>query len=206
MTTFDRRRFVVARIHRLVGVDPSHLSPTAGAQLAQLRRALGKPPGSVPEVWAITMDGLPDDLRGRSREREELAIHLALTHFASHQQGQSASMHAEVRPFAAAVRILAGQQASHMGGQTDVHETAAYRHLVALASSSNLGATVSHARGLINQLKAADLAFDYGRYVDDLYWLQVPGQVVRVQRGWGRDFHSSMANAATQPTTEGETK
>lgn len=204
MTAFNRRRFVVGRIHRLLGDDPARLSPTAGAQLAQLRRALGKPPGTVPDVWGLTLDGIPDDVRGQAREREELAVHLALTHFATHQQSRQASMHVAERPFAAAVRELADRQARESG--TDVHETPAYRRLVALASTSQLATTVTHARGLISQLRAADLGFDYGRYTEDLYWLQVPGQAVRVQRGWGRDFHRRPTDPAMDTTSEGETE
>lgn len=187
MSTFDRRAFVVSRIRRLLGSDPARPSPTAGAQLAHLRRALGKAPGSVPEVWGLTVDGIPDDVRGIAREREEMAIHLALTQFASHQQSRQSAMHTDARSFAGAVRALADRQAAETG--VDVHETPAYRRFVALASTSQLTTAITHARGLISQLRSADLAFDYGRYVDDLYWLQIPGQAVRVQRNWGRDFH-----------------
>lgn len=200
MTEFNRRQFVVGRIHRLLACDPARLTPSAGAQLAQLRRALGKPPGSVPDVWGTTLDGIPDTVTGAAREREELAIHLALTHFAAHQQSRRTSMHAEQRPFASAVRALAEEQ---MGGsERGVHDAPAYRRLIALASTSHLPTAVAHALGLIHQLRAAEIAFDYGRYTDNLYWLQVPGQATRVQRGWGRDFHRLYTT--TQTPDEGD--
>lgn len=199
MTEFSRKTLVVRRIRQLLGSDPSHLTPVAGAQLAQLRRALGRPPGSVPEVWALTLEEIPDSLPAITREREEWAIHVALTHFAAHQQSRRGAMHVEGRPFATAVRLLALEQK----GDRDIHETPAYLRLVALASTSQLPTAVTHARGLINQLRSADLGFDYGRYADDLYWLQVPGQAVRVQRDWGRDFHRTTSDT-THTRDEGD--
>ena len=42
-------------------------SPRARADLARLRRALGKPAGSIPEVWEFTVGAVPEPLRWGSR-------------------------------------------------------------------------------------------------------------------------------------------
>ena len=193
MTTFERRRLVTGRIRRLTDGSAS-----SGAQLAALRRGLGKAPGSVPEIWGLTLEGLPEDLRGGAREREELAIHLALTHFAFHQQSKKASMHNPDVRFGQAVRSLAVIQ---MTSEKDPHQTPAYRRFTTLAAARGLTAATTHLRGLIGQMRANDISFDYGRFVDDLYWLQVPSTAVTVQRAWGRDFHH--LNKPEQ-ATEGE--
>lgn len=65
------------------------------ADLARLRRALGKPAGSVPEVWAYTVGAVPESLRWDRDEpsRAEQAAHAALTLFAMHQQSMPVPAH-----------------------------------------------------------------------------------------------------------------
>ena len=53
------------------------------AALAKLRRGAGKSPGTVPEIWEITIGILPKD----AGDYAEQAAHIALTLFALHRQG-----------------------------------------------------------------------------------------------------------------------
>ncbi|NNG20975.1 type I-E CRISPR-associated protein Cse2/CasB [Naumannella sp. ID2617S] len=174
--------FVTARI-RSLAADPAALSPYARGVLANLRRGVGKVPGSVPQVWEVTMLA-GDEPSGVRLERAEVAVHVALTHWAYHQQSKPAPMHRPERSLGEALRILAAGQ-----NRSAVHQTAAYRRMMALAASRSLTGISTHSRGLIGQLRAAGIGFDYGRWADDLYWIQVPGRLADVQRRWGRDFH-----------------
>ncbi|GAB3707477.1 type I-E CRISPR-associated protein Cse2/CasB [Mariniluteicoccus flavus] len=196
---------VRGRIATLAG-DPAHLSPYARAALANLRRGVGKAPGSVPQIWDLTM---VDDRASGPPSWRETAVHVALTQWAAHQQAKAAPMHREDRRFGEALRLLAASQK-----RTAPQGTPAYRRMMALASSRNLAGITTHARGLIAQLRVAGLGFDYGRWADNLYWLQVPGRAVHVQREWGRDFYrltedkitELLGDDNTQPTdaTQGE--
>ena len=175
---------VVSRIHS-VASEPKELSPYGRAALAKLRRGVGKEPGTVPEIWGLTLDGLGDQ-RGLAAQRRENAVHVALTQWALHQQSKQASMHSSARSFGEALRLLALTQKSPDQG---LHDTPAYRRMMALASSRTLPGITTHARGLISQLRSTDIGFDYGRWADDLYWIQVPSRTASVQRQWGRDFY-----------------
>ncbi|NLE60630.1 MAG: type I-E CRISPR-associated protein Cse2/CasB [Planctomycetes bacterium] len=177
-------QFVAQRIRYLVGDNPSHLRPTSRAMLAQLRQAAGQEPGTVPSVWPITTEGLPE-YREPTATRAETAIHIALTQFAIHQQAKSSSMHDPATPFGRAVRRLANLSSS----DGEPQESPVYARFTALSSTTSVPGILAHSRGIITQLRSHDIGFDYARYADDLYWLQVPGAAGRVHRRWGRDFH-----------------
>lgn len=182
MTNYQRcGRFVTSRIHELAQ-NPDRLSPTGRAALADLRRGVGKVPGSVPQIWQFTLND-PERPDGLSGEREEAAVHVALTHWAMHQQSKTRPMHTDSRTFGAALRLLASTQ-----NRKDPQKAPVYRRMMALASSRALTGITTHARGLIGQLRATGIGFDYGRWADDLYWIQVPGRMPAVQRHWGQDF------------------
>lgn len=181
---FSCGRFVASRIRSLVGKDPAALNPNARAMLAQLRQAVAHDPGTVPSVWPITLEGLPE-MRQPRLGRTEAAIHLALTLFAVHQQARSASMHTPDQPFGTAIRKLANLTS----GDDGAHTSPAYRRFTAMSTTRTLAGLLTHARGLITQLRAHDIPFNYGRFADNLYWFQVPGRAAEVQREWGRDFH-----------------
>lgn len=152
------------------------------AALASLRRGVGKPPGSIPEIWQFT---LPDTLGGSLwGDRRETAVHIALTHWALHQQATSSPMHQPGRRFGTALRLLAS-----LAGRDKPQDTPAYRRMMALASNRTLTGITTHARGLITQLRRGAIGFDYGRWADDLELLQIPGRATDVQRRWGRDFY-----------------
>lgn len=197
MSEFRCGRYVSARIHHLLGNDPSNLSPSARAVLAQLRQAAAQEPGTAAGVWPFTVEGIPDDLLAEQYQRAEQAIHIALTHFAVHQQARGTSMHDGRQPFGRAVRRLADSQK----GDGEPHETPVYQRFAAMAQTTTLPGLLAHARSIITQLRAQEIPFDYGRFADDLYWFQTPGGARDVQRRWGRDFHRL---TTTESTTQNE--
>ncbi|GAA3870093.1 type I-E CRISPR-associated protein Cse2/CasB [Tessaracoccus defluvii] len=176
--------FVTRRIHQLVGADPGRMSPNSKALLAQLRQAAAAEPGTAPAVWAVTLEGIPADLPRGYRERAEQAVHIALTQFAVHQQSRSRNMHDPKQPFGRAVRRLAD-----ISNKAEPHESPVYRRFTAMSTASTLPGLLAHSRGLITQLRTHEIAFDYGRYAEDLYWFLAPSGARDVHRRWGRDFH-----------------
>lgn len=108
-------------------------------------------------------------------------------------------MHSDDLRFGAAIRRLAELQA---GATMDHHETPTYRRFIAMAATTQVTAALTHARGLISQLRTHEIPFDYGRYTDDLYDLQT-GRADDVRRRWGRDYHRIHDDRQTA-TAEGE--
>lgn len=190
-------RYVASRIESLAP-DPARLSPYARAALANLRRGVGKTPGSVPQIWELTMASFEEE-GSPARDREETAIHIALTQWAQHQQSKSSPMHNPERSFGEALRLLAARQ-----DRAKPHDTAAYRRMMALASNRQVVGIVTHARGLIGQLRSESVSFDYGRWADDLYSLQIPARLADVQRRWGRDFYR-MSDQSVDEQLDGTT-
>ncbi|GAA5053539.1 type I-E CRISPR-associated protein Cse2/CasB [Nocardia callitridis] len=178
-------------------------SSSARAELAKLRRGLGKPAGSVPEIWDLTIAAVPKSLHALDEFDDgepsipEQAAHAALTLFAAHQQSLSVRAHVADTSFGRAVGILAQQE----GRSAD----AVAVRFMAVATAQSIDEVLVHIRGLITQLRAAKKGFDYARFADDLSALLTPGRAQRVRLAWGRDFYRITKNpesASIEPTEE----
>lgn len=173
-------------------------SSRSRADLARLRRGVGKPAGSVPEILDLTLN--PDDRRSDGYDGpspDEQAIHLALTLYAVHQQSQHQRMHVAGRSFGAALGRL-----RYVDGQEN---PGVVRRFQALGTATDLNEVAVHARALTTLLRRAGLGFDYGRFAQDLVLLQLPTRRDAVLLAWGRDFYRVAANdttASTDTTTE----
>ena len=142
------------------------------AQLAMLRRGVGKKPGDLPELWGILFGDLPEEFLSVSGEptREEWAVYTALTLYALHQQGSEATgpegcMHRPGRRLGAAARQLVTVE--------EEEERIARRHL----------------RGLVRLLRGGKIPLDYAQLAADLYNFQFPDGAARVRLAWGQDFY-----------------
>ncbi|QSB14410.1 type I-E CRISPR-associated protein Cse2/CasB [Natronosporangium hydrolyticum] len=164
------------------------------AALARLRRGVGKEVGELVELGQYTLLGLPEQEfePDEGATYEERAAYTAITLYAVHQQSRSAGMHQPGIGLGNAVATLARK------GNSD----AVQRRFEALGTAESFGETVHHARGLITQLRGAGIGIDYGRFADELYFLQVPGGAARVRLQWGRDFYrrDRSDSAPTDPT------
>lgn len=171
-------------------------TPRARADIAKLRRALGKPTGSVPEVWEYTMAAVPSSLQWDRDEptRAEDAAHAALTLFALHQQSMTVPAHQHNVSFGHAVGRLAQKE--------ERSQQAVTRRFMAVATAGSMDAMLTHVRGLVTQLRSAQIGFDYARFADDLRNLLDPQRAQRVRLSWGRDFYR---NTAPQTETESPT-
>lgn len=152
------------------------------AQLAGLRRGLGKAPGTVPEMWPVVVP--LTEGRGFAYEA---AVHHALSLFAVHQQSQVHLVHRSDGPGVGALaRALRLDQKIGEG---------ATRRFLAAATADSVGEVAHHLRGLLTLARSAGVLLDYERLIWDLTMWAAPARRPRVRRAWGRDFYSAPAGA-----------
>lgn len=157
------------------------------ASLAHLRHAVMRKPGEVPEIWSLTIDGVPGHPHDDEPTRQERAVHAALTLFAVHQQSRSTPAHRPGVGLGQAVRRLEGSRPTL--GSGDVSPVR--RRFDALVLSDSFVEATYHLRGLVNQLRAESVPLDYGALADDLALLQVPGRASEVHLRWARQYYRS---------------
>ena len=161
-------------------------TPSARALRAQLRGALSREAGSVPELWDLTLDGHPSYL-GDEPTRGEKAVHRALTLWALHQGSNTRPMHDtsdRPRSFASAIRVVAQGQS----GDKRAEETPIYRRFSAAVQAPTFEGLLVHLRSLVSQLEAAEIPCDYAGLAADLFTWQDPRRRTYVMRNWGRQF------------------
>lgn len=170
--------------------------PRARRDLAELRRAVGRRPGDVPEVWVLT-DVPSDDLSGTTPTSQEWAVHIALCLYGLHQQGRSGPAHDPGRPFGQAVRSLAGDQAE---------KSPIWRRFTAAMLADDIEGIRDHLQGIVGQMHStkAYTPFDYAGLADDLVALQRPETQSDVRLRWQRDFYSLTPDTTDDSNTQTE--
>lgn len=175
----DLGRFVGGRISRL---QKSYLSgsPAAQADLARLRRAVGKKPGAVAEVWELTLGGVPifGAYQGDEPSRNEWATHVAMTLYSMHQRSRSEAMHQ--------TGLGLGTAVSRLRPDAD---SATVRRFTAVATATDMAEISYHARSLVGQLRDSGVGLDYGLLAEQLVFIQIPQRASGVRLRWGREFY-----------------
>ena len=159
------------------------------AELANLRRGVGKVPGELPELWGSFLQEMPDELKSRTDipTAAEWAIYLALTLYALHQQGhslQTDNMYRPKMPFGRAVRWLVAPNMKPW-------ESSIQKRFNALATASQPQKYSQHLRGIIQLMRTAGIPLDYPQLAADLFYLQMPYSAARVCLRWGQDFYTA---------------
>jgi CRISPR system Cascade subunit CasB len=200
-------QFVWKKIQMLINgqdMGEKKLPPSSRATLAKLRRGIGKAPGSIPDIWEITLGELPEEwhsVKGVPTYAEN-AVHAALTLYALHQQGKDRSMSVNGKDddgkyigdsFGAAVgKLINGD-----------NENAIKRRFDAAATAADFSEFAHHARGLIQLLKAAEIPLDYPRFAQDLFDYQLPNGANGVRLRWGEDFYRALHRKDTSTENKG---
>lgn len=153
--------------------------------LATLRKAAARPPGDVPEIWEITSDPESDGKTFKSPTWRENAIHVALTMYALHQQGNSSPMHIEGVGLGQAARRL-------VVGDGDEEQTSLRKRYNALVTASTFSSFTYHLRSFISLLRREGIALDYGKLAADLENFQRPGGSASLRLQWSRQFYGSL--------------
>lgn len=164
--------------------------PNAGrvrAQLATLRRGVGRKPGDMPDLWGLLFADMPEEMMSRTAEptAAEWAAYTALTLYATHQQGTEINRQ----------NMHTGQDAGRLGKavarlvkNADDRERIA-RRFNAFATASDMTEAAHHLRGLIQLLRVEEIPLNYIRLAGDLYRFQNPEYAPDVRLSWGQDFY-----------------
>lgn len=154
---------------------------TTGADLAAVRRGVGRDAGSVPAMWRhyATIGS------SSSHPAAFRAEHLALTLFAVHQQSKSRSMHQPTIGLGRAVLRLKLSDAFSPEAVT--------RRFTAAATAATLGELGGHLRGLISQLRTIDQPLDYDQLERDFRGWDDPVRQATIRLTWGRHYYAAPA-------------
>ena len=178
------RNYVKKQMEMLAGDAGTLDLGSSKAQLAQLRRGVGKRPGELPELWGIFLRNMPEELMGKEGRPSyaEWAVYTALTLFALHQQGHSEPMNAEGEEnrLGRAVRklVLLGEDEENI------------RRKFSIAARADDMAELSyHLKTIVKLLGNSDIRLDYGDLAKDLYWFQFDNHADRIRLKWGQDFY-----------------
>lgn len=159
-----------------------------GAELAALRRGLGRPPGDVPAMWPFYTKTNPE---GRLT-REYAAEHAALCLYGLHQQSQAMPMHRQGVGLGTALLKLRLRVPDQRGTATQGNKIdwsridPIDRRFTAAATATDFTELVLHLRGLITQLRG--IPIDYTQLYYDLCDWHVPGLASAVRRRWGMQY------------------
>ncbi|WP_433574652.1 type I-E CRISPR-associated protein Cse1/CasA [Nocardia brasiliensis] len=192
----------VALDRRLSRLQHEYLrrSAFACAELAELHRGLGKPVGSIPEIWGSTIAVVPCALRGAETSDDdapsiaEQAAHSVLTLFAAHQRSMSVPAHVPEVSFGSAVSLLA--QSRFRTAETIT------RRFMTVATAQSVDEMLVHLRGLVTLLQTTKQGFDYARLGDDIANLLVPVRARAVRLVWGREFYRTPRTEEATPNRQ----
>jgi CRISPR system Cascade subunit CasB len=181
----ELENYVRKKIERLLKIGNT---PFGKAELANLRRGLGKKPGDLPELWGSFLLDMPEAFIGKGDEpsREEWSCYLALTLFAMHQQSrdlEKSPMHVEGVTLGRAMKMLSTSE------DDENSDKRVLKRLNALSSSKDIKELAHHLRMIISLLKSNKIPLDYALLAGDIYYLQIEPYAATVRLKWGRDFY-----------------
>ena len=178
MKTNEVKACVTRQLRRLQVLP----EPQRRAELAELRRGVGRQPGDLPALWGALLADMPEQLQGSNGpSKAEWAVYTALTLFALHQQGEAGvSMNQPGRTLGGAVWQLAEKTAA---GQ-DWTESSVLRRFNALATADSMPEVSHHLRGMIQLLRREGIPLDYPQLAEDLYQYQFVDGAPNVRLRW----------------------
>lgn len=196
MKTKDVKNCVAQQLDRMQNLP----EPQWRAELAQLRRGVGRQPGELPALWGSFLAEMPEELRGTDGpSKGEWAIYLALTLYALHQQGtdrEEGLMNQPGQTLGSAVRLLAEKtvngedQAEKEADEEKWAESSVCRRFNILATADSMPEISHYLRGMIQLLRREKIPLDYPQLAVDLYRLQFVESAPNVRLQWGRELYA----------------
>ena len=160
------------------------------ATLAELRRGVGREPGEIPALWGMLLEDMPEDMQGRGTRasRQEMAIYIALTLFAVHQQGWEPRKNAMYQP-----EIPLGKAVARLvvPGDEDSRERVE-RRFTRAATAADMAELAHHMRGLVQLFRAEGIPLDWARLAGQLYDYQDVNRVANIRLRWGEEFYAAL--------------
>ena len=197
MKTNEVKACVTRQLRRLQVLP----EPQRRAELAELRRGVGRQPGDLPALWGALLADMPEQLQGSNGpSKAEWAVYTALTLFALHQQGEAGvSMNQPGRTLGGAVRQLA---VSSVAPGQDWTESSVLRRFNALATADSMPEVSHHLRGMIQLLRREGIPLDYPQLAVDLYQYQFVDGAPNVRLRWGRELYAFAAEKTEEKEKE----
>ncbi len=163
---------------------------TVKARLAELRHGIGSIPGSVPALWGMVFDDLPETMLGiyGKPSKEEWAIYDALTLYALHQQGKDLEKK-NMNVKGISLGKAAGKYVYALGGTTDDRERVS-RRFNQIALAADIETLTYYLRTFIPLLRGEDIGLDYAMLAKDIYLFQTDYNIASVRLRWGQDYYS----------------
>ncbi|MFE7111191.1 type I-E CRISPR-associated protein Cse2/CasB [Streptomyces sp. NPDC057575] len=164
-----------------------------GEDLAVLRRGLGRPAGTVLEMFPFYTCPV-DDFAARRGEvsAEQEAEHIALALYGLHQQSQDQPMHRDGAGLGRSMLELRRHDRT-----SDEAVDSRFQQAFSATSTATLQLRL---RGLVTQLKDIKQPLDYNRLISDIHDWNRPASRSRVRRRWGLEYYGW-----TQRTTASRT-
>ncbi|MFD9728358.1 type I-E CRISPR-associated protein Cse2/CasB [Streptomyces sp. NPDC059072] len=188
--------------HRYIAADGSWRRKTGsaadkrppGEDLAALRRGLGKPAGTVLEMFPFYTCPV-DDFAARRGEvsAAQEAEHMALALYGLHQQSQDRPMHRDGVGLGRAVLELRRHDRT-----SDAAVDARFQQTFSATSTPALQLRL---RGLVTQLRDIKQPLDYNRLASDILHWNRPDSRNRVRRRWGLDYYAWNQTAPSPQTS-----
>ncbi|UNT95278.1 type I-E CRISPR-associated protein Cse2/CasB [Allobaculum mucilyticum] len=158
------------------------------ALLANLRRAAGKSPAEVPEIWGAVLSGLETEDRGRrSLGADESAVFLTMTLYAVASQGRD-SRSQEVQQKGVSLGKAAG-----LVVRKDPEKMASMQTRLKSVLSSRQYAEIGTKLRTLIPLLIADGGLDFPMLAKDLVLLSDPHTKSQVGIFWAREFVRAMS-------------
>lgn len=85
-----------------------------------------------------------------------------------------------------------GAAVGYLVKQDREREPAIKRRFDAVVTANEFTEFAHHARGLIQLFRAGDIALDYPRFAEDLFWYQFDETRNRVRLRWGEDYYRTI--------------
>ncbi|MEU1128312.1 type I-E CRISPR-associated protein Cse2/CasB [Streptomyces sp. NPDC005900] len=153
-----------------------------GEDLAVLRRGLGRPAGTVLEMFPFYTCPV-DDFAARRGEvsAEQEAEHIALALYGLHQQSQDRPMHRD--------GVGLGRAMLELRRHERTSEEAVDVRFQQAFSATSAAILQMRLRGLVTQLKDIKQPLDYNCLACDIHHWNRPESRSRVRRRWGLDYY-----------------
>jgi len=155
--------------------------------LANLRRGLGKPPGSTREMDRWVLRYVPTGARGD----QENAYYLVATLFACWYQGTDLVNQNPPQNLGASLRALVDLEAAGNNNRDEI-EKRVEKRLVALLNS-HLDDLPKHLQHIISLLKSKDIPVNWSQLLGDVQNWHREDQ--EIQRSWARGFWKNSHDA-----------
>ena len=157
------------------------------ANLAKLRKSVGKSITESNEVWQILFENLPEEFLGNTKtpSNYEKAILCSLQLYALHQQGKTDSVLSQTQENK---YKNIGYSLKQM--RTSDNQDALDRRFNAMLVANTYEELSNHLRYMMKLLKskAPETKVDYAKLAQDLYWFLV-GYKKETRLNWAREYY-----------------